>query len=71
MEHLALSYAGLKPKCRDPRKCMCEQGSNVYNVLLPTIHRSLANIALELPASRNFQIIGMAMASVTLGVTGT
>ena len=71
MEHLALSYAGLKPKCRDPRKCTCEQGSNVYNVLLPIILRSLADIALELPASRNFQIVGMAMATVTLGAPGT
>ena len=71
MEHLALSYAGLKPKCCDPRKCTCEQGSNVCNVLLFTIHRSLAHMALELPASLNFQIVGMAMATVTLGGPGT
>ena len=71
MEHLALSYAGLKLKCCDSRKCTCEQGSNVFNVLLPTIHRSLTDMALELPASRNFQIIGMALATVTLGAPGT
>ena len=71
VEHLALSYAGLKLKCCDSRKCTCEQGSNVLNVLLPTIHRSLTDMALELPASRNFQIIGMALATVTLGAPGT
>ena len=71
MEHLALSYAGLKLKCCDSRKCTCEQGSNVFNVLLPTIHRSLTDMALEVPASRNFQIIGMALATVTLGAPGT
>ena len=71
VEHLALSYAGLKLKCCHSRKCTCEQGSNVFNVLLPTIHRSLTDMALELPASRNFQIIGMALATVTLGAPGT
>ena len=35
------------------------------------LHRSLTDMALELPASRNFQIIGMALATVTLGVPGT
>ena len=67
----SLSYAGLKLKYRDPRKCTCEQGSKVYNVLLLTIRRSLADMALELPASPNFQIVGMAPASVTLGAPGT
>ena len=35
------------------------------------LHRSLTDMALELPASRNFQIIGMALATVTLGAPGT
>ena len=67
----ALSYAGLKLKYRDPRKCTCEQGSKVYNVLLLTRRRSLADMALELPASPNFQIVGMAPATVTLRAPGT
>ena len=73
MEHLALAYASLKLKCHDPRKCTCEQGSKVYNVLavILTIRRSLADMALELPASPNFQIVGMAPATVTLRAPGT